>query len=103
MSRSIRWFIVSLPLLACCLLWPLLPTRIVIHSANADKWVDREDFGGIVVGTTVSVALLAYGLLQIQSTFQPFTQHELDKAYSTIAVGAALIGLLVLGVGLLGH
>ncbi|WP_288428121.1 hypothetical protein [uncultured Spirosoma sp.] len=103
MSQSIRWFILSMPLLAFGLLWPHLPTRIVIHSANADKWVSREDFGGIVVGTTMSVALLAYGLLQVQSAFQPFSQRELNKAYSTIAIGAALIGFVVLGAGLGGH
>jgi hypothetical protein len=87
--------------LALLLVWDRLPATIIVHSAGADKWVSRSDFGGLVVAVTGVSALLAYGLLQLQRVFQTIDPRSVDQAYILLASGGALIGLLVLGAGLL--
>lgn len=101
MKKFTPWLILSLPLLALVLLWHHLPTTVLIHSANSDKRLNRDDFGGVVVAVTASVALLGYVFLQIESAFRLMTERRLNNTYIAIAVEAALIGFILISVGLL--
>lgn len=96
--------ILALPTLSVCLLWNFLPEQMPVHvwNVSVDRYGNREDFAALVMVVTLIFGLMCYITVRAISSFNLMSQKELDKADQGGAIGAAVIGFMMLGAGWFG-